>query len=46
MNASSVSLPIRSLVVLLLVVIIAPLAVPMLMAVSDSPCLTFPPQAT
>jgi len=44
MNASSVSLPIRLLVVLLLVVIMAPLAVPMLMAVSDSPFLTFPPQ--
>lgn len=44
MNNSLLSVPIRILVLLLLVVIVAPLAVPMLMAVSDTPFLTFPPR--
>ncbi|KFC69919.1 ABC-type transporter, permease component: POPT family [Devosia sp. LC5] len=44
MTDSVISLPIRILVLLLLLVIVAPLAVPMLMAFSDTPFLTFPPQ--
>ncbi len=44
MSDSNISLPIRILVILLLAIIIAPLAVPVMMAFSDTPFLSFPPQ--
>jgi putative spermidine/putrescine transport system permease protein len=44
MTDSTISLPVRILVICLLLIIIAPLAVPMLMSISDTPFISFPPQ--
>ena len=44
MNGSGISVVTRCVVVILLLIIIAPLAVPMAMSISDSPFISFPPQ--